>query len=86
MAIEEEREKVFERAFEEIYTETICMAKKNKELKEHLEAITKEKCHIGGTKEQGRDLTQSKAKVQELQKWLVTKEKDNNKMWGRLIC
>lgn len=43
MAIEEKREKDFERAFEELYVVNICMAKKNKELKEHLEAITKEK-------------------------------------------
>lgn len=37
------REEDFERAFEELYMETIRMAKKNKELKEQLEARTKDK-------------------------------------------
>lgn len=43
MATEEEREEDFERAFEEVYMETIYMTKKNKELKEQLEEISKEK-------------------------------------------
>lgn len=41
MTIEEEWEEDFERAFQELYVETIYLAKKNKELKEQLEAITK---------------------------------------------
>lgn len=40
MAIEEEIEEDFQRAFKELYVETICMTKKNKELKEQLEGIT----------------------------------------------
>lgn len=33
MAIEEENEEDFKRTFEELYMKTICMTKKNKELK-----------------------------------------------------
>lgn len=58
----------FVRASKELFVETICMAKKNKNLKEQLEAITKEKYIL---KEELRskeeELTQSKDKVQELQ-------------------
>lgn len=36
IAIGEEREDNVERVFEELYVETICMAKKNKVLKEQL--------------------------------------------------
>lgn len=35
MAIEEEKKKYFKRAFEELYVESLCMAKKNKELIEN---------------------------------------------------
>lgn len=42
MTFKEEREENFERVFEELYVETICMVKKSKELKEQLEAIAKE--------------------------------------------
>lgn len=68
MVIEKEREEDFVRASKELFVETICMAKKNKNLKEQLEAITKEKYIL---KEELRskeeELTQSKDKVQELQ-------------------
>lgn len=63
MVIKEEREEDFERAFEELYVKTLYMAKKNKELKEQLEAITKEKDALEKklrSKEVG--LTQSKAR------------------------
>lgn len=40
MAIDEEREEDFKRAFKELYVETIHMAKKNKELRKQFEAIT----------------------------------------------
>lgn len=43
MTIKEESEEDFERAFEDIYVESKCMAKKNKELIEQLETINRDK-------------------------------------------
>lgn len=48
MSIEEEKDDDFERAFEEQYVEPIYMAKKNKELKEQLEATTMENYDFRG--------------------------------------
>lgn len=51
MTNEEEWEEDFEKAIEELYVENIYLAKKNKELKEQLEVITKKKdVPKGGTK------------------------------------
>lgn len=43
LAMEDGREKDFEWAFEELYVESIYIAKKNKKLIEQIEAINKEK-------------------------------------------
>lgn len=73
--------KTLKKAFEELYVETICMAKKNKEQNEQLEAIKQEKnVREGQLRSKEDELSQSKAKVEELQQELVTKENDINKM------
>lgn len=43
MAIEKEKEEDFDRAFEELYVESIYMAKTNKKLREQLKAINRRK-------------------------------------------
>lgn len=59
------------------------MAKKNKELKEQLEAITKEMDVLEGQlRRKEKEFSQFKSKVEELQQELVTKGKDINKMLG----
>lgn len=74
MTFKEEREENFERVFEELYVETICMVKKSKELKEQLEAIAKEN---KGLDEKHR----SKEKKEKLKHQLSNKE-DINKIFG----
>lgn len=86
MVIEEEREEDFERAFEELYMETICIAKKNKELIKQLKAINNENdIFKGELKSKEEDHTQSKAKVKELQQQRSIKNKELKKQLKVII-
>lgn len=81
MTIKEEREEDFERVFEKLYVETICMVKKSKEYKEQLEVISKEKDVLEEKfRKKEVELTQSKEREEELQHQLANQEKDLNKM------
>lgn len=78
-----EREEDFERVFEKLYVVTICIANKNKELKEQLEAMTKENDVLKGElRNEDKELSQSKAKVQELQQFHDNEERSINKLLG----
>lgn len=67
MTIKEEREEDFERVFEKLYVEIICMVKKSKEYKEQLEVISKEKDVLEEKlRRKEVELTQSKEREKEL--------------------
>lgn len=71
MVIEEEREEHFERAFD---VESMCMAKKNKELREQLEPIKNdEKALEEIVKYKEMELKHSIAREEELEDQLATK-------------
>lgn len=81
MAIKEEKEKDLERVFDELYVETNCMVTKSKELKEQLEAITKENVALDEKhRRKEAEFTQFKEKGEKLQHKCSNKEKDINKI------
>lgn len=83
MAIEEDREEDFERVFKELYLESMCMTKKNKELSEQLEAIKHEKKALEEMiKCKDMELKHSKTRKEELQDQLTSKARDFNMLLG----
>lgn len=83
MVKEEEKEEDFDRAFEELYMDSICTARKNTEFREQHEAINKEKKTLEEKlRYKELELKHSKAREQKLQQHLASKEKDINKMLG----